>query len=42
MTKTWYWYNFADGYSTCVMGMSKLELAAVERKHGKLISKTRA
>lgn len=37
-----YWYIFADGYSTCVKGMSKQELAVEERKHGRLLGKEKA
>ena len=37
-----YWYTFEDGYSICVRGFSKRELAWEVRKHGKLIEKERA
>lgn len=35
----WYWFTFADGYQVCCRGMDRIEKAAEERKHGKLISK---
>lgn len=35
----WYWFTFADGYQVCCMGMDRIEKAAEERKHGKLVSK---
>lgn len=35
----WYWFTFADGHTFCSRGMDKIEKAAEERKHGKLISK---
>jgi hypothetical protein len=35
----WYWFSFADGYQVCCRGMDRIEKAAEERKHGKLISK---
>ncbi len=37
-----YWFTFADGYSTCVRGFSAQERRVEEAKHGKLISKTKA
>ena len=35
----YYWFTFADGYSVCVRGFSKQELAVEESKHGKLIER---
>ena len=35
----WYWFTFADGYQVCCRGMDRIEKAAEERKHGKLVSK---
>ena len=35
----YYWFTFADGYSVCVRGFSKRELAVEESKHGKLVRK---
>lgn len=35
-----YKFTFADGYYCYVCGMSKQELKAEIKKHGKLISKT--
>ena len=40
--KMFYWFTFEDGYSICVRGFSKRELAWEVRKHGKLIGKERA
>lgn len=37
-----YWYVFSDGYACCVCGLSKQELSVEERKHGKLLKKTKA
>ena len=37
-----YRYIFTDGYTCFVKGMSKTELKAEERKHGKLIKKVNA
>ena len=37
-----YWFIFTDGYEVCTRGLSKQELKAEERKHGKLIVKERA
>lgn len=37
-----YWFTFSDGYSVCVRGFSKQELRVEERKHGKLMQKTKA
>ena len=31
-----YWFVFADGYSTCCAGLSGQERRALEREHGKL------
>jgi hypothetical protein len=42
MAQSWFWFTFSDGYSVCVRGMSKSELATEVRKHGKLVSKVRA
>ena len=41
MKKT-YRFTFADGYECWCYGMSKTELAAEVRKHGKLVAKTLA
>lgn len=38
-TYKWYRFTFADGYVMICRGMDKVEKAAMERKHGKLISK---
>lgn len=38
----YYWFTFEDGYSVCVRGFSKHELAVEESKHGKLVVKERA
>ena len=35
----YYWFTFSDGYSCCVRGFSKQELAVEELKHGKLIER---
>lgn len=40
--KMFYWFIFTDGYEVCTKGLSKQELKAEERKHGKLIAKERA
>lgn len=37
----WYRYTFADGYTLEAGGLDKIERAAEERKHGKLVSKKR-
>lgn len=37
-----YWFTFADGYRFAAPGMSRVERAAEERRHGKLISKVPA
>ena len=34
-----YWFTFEDGYSVCVKGFSKRELAWEIRKHGKVVFK---
>ncbi len=39
--RTWYEFKFADGYKFQGCGMSADEKRAEERKHGKLISKTK-
>ena len=38
----YYWFEFADGYRCCVMGLSKQELRVEEKKHGKLLRKVEA
>lgn len=38
----YYWYEFTDGYSLCVRGLSKQELRVEENKHGKLVRKFEA
>jgi hypothetical protein len=37
-----YWYIFADGYRYGTRGLSRCELAAKVRKHGRLVSKVPA
>ena len=39
MRDKYFWFTFADGYSVCVRGFSKQELAIEEQKHGKLLRK---
>lgn len=42
MAKTvWYRFTFADGYWFEAQGLDRIEKAAEERKHGKLVSKVR-
>lgn len=42
MAKTvWYRFTFADGYCFEARGLDRIEKAAEERKHGKLVSKVR-
>lgn len=36
-TNSWVWLYFEDGYRCPCRGMDEVELAAEERKHGKLI-----
>lgn len=38
----YYWFEFADGYRCCVVGLSKQELRVEENKHGKLLRKVEA
>lgn len=38
-TYKWYRFTFADGYWFIARGMDRIEKAAEERKHGKLVSK---
>lgn len=38
----YYWFEFADGYRCCAMGLSKQELRVEENKHGKLLRKVEA
>lgn len=40
--KKYWWYDFADGYSTCVAGFSDQELKVEVSKHGKVVSIRRA
>lgn len=35
----WYRFTFEDGYFCIMRGMDRIEKAAIERQHGKLISK---
>lgn len=37
-----YWFTFADGYRECARGYDRTERLALERAHGKIVSKTRA
>lgn len=37
-----YWFEYADGYRHACRGLSKQELKAEERKHGKLLRKWEA
>ena len=37
-----YWFTFADGYRECARGYDRSERLALERAHGKIVSKTRA
>jgi hypothetical protein len=37
-----YWFTFSDGYRECARGYDRAELRAMERNHGKLLSKTPA
>lgn len=34
-----YWFTFADGYSECTRGYDRTEKKAMERAHGKIVSK---
>lgn len=34
-----YWFYFADGYRCAVRGLSKAEMSALVREHGKCIAK---
>lgn len=37
----WFEFTFEDGYKMICRGLSKIELQAEVRKHGRLISKIR-
>lgn len=41
MKEKWYEFTFADGTSMICRGLSRCELAAEQRRHGKLINKIR-
>lgn len=41
-TRFFYWFTFEDGYTVGVRGLSKTELAHLEKEHGKLIDKSMA
>jgi hypothetical protein len=41
-TRFFYWFTFADGYTVGVRGLSKSELAHLEKAHGKLVDKSMA
>lgn len=41
-TRFFYWFTFEDGYTVGVRGLSKNELAHLEKVHGKLIDKSLA
>ena len=38
-TYKWYRFTFSDGYVTIRRGLNSMEKAAMERQHGKLVSK---
>lgn len=40
--ETWYWHYFEDNYRSCCRGYDEIELAAMEREHGKLVHKEKA
>lgn len=41
-SNNWYWFIFSDGYKVCTRGLDRIEKAAEERAHGKLVKKVKA